>query len=267
MTSTKAVAPTTEYNTAEIVAIMSARLLEDGKIVFGGAGMPLISCVLAQKMHAPRLTILFEGGVIGPHVDTLKMPPSTNEQRAARRGNMVLSITDVLLLQQRGYVDYGFLGGAQIDQYGNLNSSFIGDADNPKVRLPGTGGANDIASLASKILVAMHHEKKRFVEKVDFITTPGYLKGGDSREKSGLIAGGIYKIITHLGLFDFEPKSRRMRLEALHPGATVEEVRDRTGFEVLIPDKIKYTEAPTDEEIRILRELDPHQKYTRPKDE
>lgn len=253
----------TAYNTAELVAIMSARVLEDGKIVFGGAGMPLISCVLAQKMHAPRLTILFEGGVIGPHIDPHKMPPSTNEQRAARRGHMVLPITDVLLLQQRGYVDYGFLGGAQIDQYGNLNSSYIGDPDNPKVRLPGTGGANDIASLANKILVAMHHEKRRFVEAVDFITTPGYLQGGDSREQAGLIVGGIHQVITHLGLFGFDPKSRRMLLQALHPGATVGEVEERTGFEMMIPDEIPLTEEPTEEELRILRELDPEQRYTK----
>jgi glutaconate CoA-transferase subunit B len=257
----------TNYNTAELVAIMSARFLEDGKIVFGGAGMPLISCILAQKTHAPRLTILFEGGVIGPRVEAGKLPPSTNEQRAARQANMLLSITDILLLQQRGYVDYGFLGGAQIDQYGNLNSSFIGDADHPKVRLPGTGGANDIASLASKILVAMHHEKKRFVKKVDFITTPGYLHGGDSREKSGMTVGGTYKVITHLGILGFDEKSRRMRLEALHPGATVEEVKDRTGFDLLIPDKVQYTKPPTEEELRILRELDPDQRYTRAREE
>jgi glutaconate CoA-transferase, subunit B len=257
----------TNYNTAELVAIMSARFLEDGKIVFGGAGMPLISCILAQKTHAPRLTILFEGGVIGPHVQAGKLPPSTNEQRAARQANMLMSITDILLLQQRGYVDYGFLGGAQIDQFGNLNSSFIGDAENPKVRLPGTGGANDIASLASKILVAMHHEKKRFVKKVDFITTPGYLSGGDSREKAGMPVGGTYKVITHLGVFGFDEKTRRMRLEGLHPGATVEEVKDRTGFEMLIPDKIQHTKAPTAEELRILRELDPDQRYTRAKEE
>jgi glutaconate CoA-transferase subunit B len=180
---------------------------------------------------------------------------------------MLLSITDILLLQQRGYVDYGFLGGAQIDQYGNLNSSFIGDADHPKVRLPGTGGANDIASLASKILVAMHHEKKRFVKKVDFITTPGYLHGGDSREKSGMTVGGTYKVITHLGILGFDEKSRRMRLEALHPGATVEEVKDRTGFDLLIPDKVQYTKPPTEEELRILRELDPDQRYTRAREE
>ncbi len=257
----------TNYNPAELVAIMSARFLEDGKIVFGGAGMPLVSCILAQKMHAPRLTILFEGGVIGPYVTAGKLPPSTNEQRAARQANMLLSITDILLLQQRGYVDYGFLGGAQIDQYGNLNSSFIGSAENPKVRLPGTGGANDIASLASKILVAMHHEKKRFVKKVDFVTTPGYLNGGDSREKAGMPVGGTYKVITHLGIFGFDEKTRRMRLESLHPGATVEEVKDRTGFDLVIPDKIQHTKPPTADELRILRELDPDQRYTRPKEE
>jgi glutaconate CoA-transferase subunit B len=242
-------------------------MLEDGKIVFGGAGLPLLSCILAQKTHAPRLTILFEGGVIGPHVEAGKLPPSTNEQRAARRANMLLSITDILLLQHWGYVDYGFLGGDQIDQYGNLNSSFIGDADNPKVRLPGTGGANDIASLASKILVAMHHEKKRFVKKVDFVTTPGYLQGGDSREKAGLTQGGVYRVITHLGMFGFDEKTRRMRLEALHRGATVEEVKDRTGFDLIIPDKIRYTDPPTEKELAILRELDPDQRYTRPREE
>jgi glutaconate CoA-transferase subunit B len=257
----------TAYNTAELVTVMSARFLEDGKIVFGGAGMPLVSSILAQKTHAPKLTILFEGGVIGPHIEPGKLPPSTNEQRCARRGNMLLSITDVLLLQQRGYVDYGFLGGAQIDQYGNLNSSFIGDPDHPKVRLPGTGGANDIASLASKILVSMHHEKKRFVEKVDFITTPGYLQGGDSRERAGLTVGGVYKVITHLGVFGFDEETKRMRVEALHPGANLDEVKERTGFELVVPDNLPNTEPPTEEELRILRVLDPDQRYTKAKEE
>ncbi len=257
----------TAYNTAELVTVMSARFLEDGKIVFGGAGMPLISSILAQKTHAPKLTILFEGGVIGPHIEPGKLPPSTNEQRCARRGNMLLSITDVLLLQQRGYVDYGFLGGAQIDQYGNLNSSFIGDPDHPKVRLPGTGGANDIASLASKILVSMHHEKKRFVEKVDFITTPGYLQGGDSRARAGLPVGGAYKVITHLGVFGFDAETKKMRVDALHPGASLDEVKARTGFELMVPDNIPNTEPPTEEELRILRVLDPEQRYTKAQEE
>jgi glutaconate CoA-transferase subunit B len=255
------------YNTAELVTVMSARALEDGKIVFGGAGMPLVACILAQKTHAPRLTILFEGGVIGPHIVSGKLPPSTNEQRCARKANMLLPITDILLLQQRGYVDYGFLGGAQIDQYGNLNSSFIGDPDNPKVRLPGTGGANDIASLASKVLVAMHHEKKRFVAKVDFITTPGYLQGGNSREEAGLLVGGVHQVITHLGLFGFDKTTKRMSVEALHPGVRLEDVQERTDFDMVVPDDIPVTTPPSEEELRVLRELDPDKRYTTPKED
>src|SRR4030065_2425535 len=137
------------YNTAELVCISSGRLLEDVKVVFAGAGLPLLAAILAQKTHAKTLTILFEGGVIGPFVEPGKLPPSTNEQRCATRANMVLPTTGVFLLQQRGYVDYGFLGGSQVDQYGNINSSCIGDWNKPAVRLTGTGGRNDIDSLST----------------------------------------------------------------------------------------------------------------------
>lgn len=254
------------YNTAELVTVMSARALEDGKIYFVGAGIPLIAAILAQRTRCPGLTILFEGGVIGPFVEPGKLPPSTNEQRCARKANMVLAITDVLLLLQRGYVDYGFLGGAQVDQYGNLNSSIIGEVARPKVRLPGTGGANDIASLC-KVIIAMHHEKRRFVERVDFVTSPGYLDGGESRVKAGLITGGVHQIITHLAILGFHPQSRRMQIEALHPGATAKEVQERTGFELLVPPKIPTTEAPTAEELRILRDLDPEKRYISAREE
>ncbi len=160
------------YTASELLAVMSARLLKEGQIVFAGVGIPLLAATLAQRTHAPGLTILFEGGVIGPFIVPGELPPSTNEQRCARRANMVMPITDVLLLLQRGYVDVGFMGGAQIDRHGNLNSSFIGDADNPKVRLPGTGGGNDISSL-TQMIVAMKHEKRRFVDKVDYRHEPG----------------------------------------------------------------------------------------------
>src|SRR5262245_6398343 len=131
------------YTAAELLAILSARQLRDGQVVFAGVGIPLLAATLAQRLECPRLTILFEGGVIGAFVEPGKLPPSTNDQRCTRRANMVLGSADVLLLQ-RGYVDVGFMGGAQIDQYGNLNSSFIGDPARPKTRLPGTGGGNDI---------------------------------------------------------------------------------------------------------------------------
>jgi len=151
------------YTASEMLAILAARQLRDGQVVFAGVGVPLLAATLAQRLRCPGLTILFEGGVIGAFVEPGKLPPSTNDQRCTRRANMVLGSAEVLLLLQRGYVDIGFMGGAQIDQYGNLNSSFIGDPAAPKTRLPGTGGGNDISSLTNMI-VAMRHEKRRFVE-------------------------------------------------------------------------------------------------------
>src|SRR2546423_9464061 len=218
-----------KYTASELLAVMSARLLKEGQIVFAGVGIPLLAATLAQGTHCPGLTILFEGGVIGPIIEPGKLPPSTNEQRCTKRANMVLSSPDVLLLLQRGYVDIGFMGGAQIDQYGNLNSSFIGDPARPKTRLPGTGGGNDIASLA-QMIVAMKHEKRRFVEHVDFITSPGYLRGSDTRRASGLLAGGTFRVVTDLAVFGFEPEKRRMQVISLNPGVTREELQDNTGF-------------------------------------
>jgi glutaconate CoA-transferase subunit B len=249
------------YTASELLAVMSSRLLKDGQIVFAGVGIPLLAATLAQGLHCPGLTILFEGGVIGPVIEPGKLPPSTNEQRCTIRANMVLSSTDVLLLLQRGYVDVGFMGGAQIDQYGNLNSSFIGDPARPKTRLPGTGGGNDIASLA-QMIVAMKHEKRRFVERVDFVTSPGFLRGGTTRRDSGLAAGGMYRVVTDLGLFGFDEETRRMKILALHPGVSQEQVRDNTGFELTADAGVEITEPPRPEELAFLRKLDPERLYT-----
>jgi glutaconate CoA-transferase subunit B len=252
---------TSSYTAAELLAVMSARLLKDGQIVFAGVGIPLLAATLAQGLHCPGLTILFEGGVIGPTIEPGKLPPSTNEQRCTIRANMVLPSTDVLLLLQRGYVDVGFMGGAQIDQYGNLNSSFIGDPARPKTRLPGTGGGNDIASLA-QMIVAMKHEKRRFVERVDFVTSPGFLRGGTTRRDSGLPAGGMYRVVTDLGLFGFDDNTGQMTVLALHPGATIEQVQENTGFKIVAKGKIPTTEAPGERELSVLRNLDPQRLYT-----
>jgi len=254
-----AVAP--DYTASEIISVMSARLLVDGQCVFGGVGIPLLAATLAQRLHAPGLTILFEGGVLGPFVVAGELPPSTNEQRCTRRANMILPITDVLLLLQRGYVDVGFMGGAQIDRHGNINSSFIGDPAQPKIRLPGTGGGNDISSL-SQMIVSMKHEKRRLVDKVDFITSPGFLDGGTSRADSGLIMGGMFKVVTDLALLGFDDEARTMQVEHLHPGVTLEEVQDNTGFDLMVADDLSATEAPTERELAILRELDPERLYT-----
>ena len=250
-----------DYTASELLAVMSCRLLRDGQTVFAGVGISLLATTLAQRLHAPGLTILFEGGTLGPFVVPGELPPSTNEQRCTRRANMLLSITDVLLLLQRGYVDVGFMGGAQIDKFGNLNSSYIGDGDEPRIRLPGSGGGNDIASL-TQMIVAMKHEKRRFVDTVDCITSPGFLSGGASREKSGLVAGGMHRVVTDLAILEFDADSKRMKISALHPGVTVEEVQDNTGFDLGGGPDVPTTDPPTGDELRILRELDPDRLYT-----
>jgi glutaconate CoA-transferase subunit B len=245
---------------SEILAVMSSRLLIEGQVVFAGVGVPLLAATLAQGLHCPGLTILFEGGVVGPIIKPGQLPPSTNEQRCTKRANMVLSSTEVLLLLQRGYVDVGFMGGAQIDMYGNLNSSYIGDPANPRTRLPGTGGGNDISSLTNMI-VAMRHERRRFVEKVDFVTSPGFLDGGTTRHDRGLPAGGMFRVVTDMGIFGLDNKTKRMKIIALHPGITLKQVQDNTGFELMHDKEIATTEAPNAQELSALRELDPDRLY------
>lgn len=249
------------YTANEILTVLSARQLSDGQVVFAGVGVPLLAATLAQRTRCPGLTILFEGGVIGAFVEPGKLPPSTNDQRCTKRANMVLGSAEVLLLLQRGYVDVGFMGGAQIDQFGNLNSSFIGDPAHPKTRLPGTGGGNDISSLANMI-VAMKHEKRRFVEHVDFITSPGFISGGDSRAKSGLPTGGMFRVVTELAVFSFEDEERRMKVAALNPGVSREEVQDKTGFELIFDNDLAVTEPPSEPELATLRMLDPERLFT-----
>ncbi len=251
----------TTCTASELLAVVSARLLRDGQVVFAGVGIPLLAATLAQRLDAPGLTILFEGGTVGAFVEPGKLPPSTNEQHCTRRANMVLGSTDVLLLLQRGYVDVGFMGGAQIDQYGNLNSSFIGEPARPATRLPGTGGGNDIASL-TQMIVAMKHEKRRFVSRVDFVTSPGFLSGGNVRRDAGLIAGGMFRVVTDLGVLGFDERSKRMKLVALHPGVTADRVQQNTGFELLVEPDLPVTDPPTENELGVLRHLDPDRLYT-----
>jgi glutaconate CoA-transferase subunit B len=246
----------------ELLAVMGSRELKDNTTVFAGVGAPMLASGLAQRMHAPLLTMVIEGGIVGPKWKPGSLPISTNEMRAAYRAQMLPGITDAFLLAQRGFLDVGFIGGAQIDRYGNLNTTAIGGSyERPKVRLPGSGGANDIISLCREVIILTVHEKRRFSDTVDFITSPGWLAGGDTRRKSGLLFGGVARVVTTLGVFGFEPESRRMRLEALHTGVSVDEVKGNTGFEVLVSDTLTTTKPPTDEELGILRMLDPARQF------
>jgi glutaconate CoA-transferase, subunit B len=252
--------PVAACTPSELLAVMASRLLKDGQVVFAGVGVPLLAATLAQRLHAPHLTILFEGGTIGPFIVPGELPPSTNEQRCTRRANMLLPITDVLLLLQRGYVDVGFMGGAQIDRFGNLNSSCIGPADAPRVRLPGSGGGNDISSLTNMI-VAMRHEKRRFVADVDFITSPGFISGRRSRDAAGLPEGGMWRVVTDLAVLAFDEETREMQVLALHPGVTREKVQDNTGFTLRFAEPLGVAEPPRREELEVLRRLDPERLY------
>lgn len=239
----------------EVMTVAASRLLADHRVVFAGIGMPLVAAALAKRRHAPNLTIILEGGIVGTKLRPGHLPSSTNEMRAADGAEMLTDITDIFLLAQRGFFDYGFLGVAQIDPYGNINTSIIGTPENPKVRLPGSGGANDIASLCNQTLVVTAHEPRRFVEKVDFITSPGHLRGGTSRADAGLVYGGVTWVVTDLALMDFAPENRRMRLRGLQPGVTVADVRAATGFELLVHENVGDLSGPEPEELAILREL------------
>jgi glutaconate CoA-transferase, subunit B len=248
-------APPTDVTAEELMAITASRLLADHKVVFAGVGMPLLASAVARNLHAPHLTIVLEGGIIGTTLLAGRLPISTNEMQAAYGAQMLTDITDIFLYAQRGYFDYGFLGAAQVDQYGNINTSVIGTLEHPRVRLPGSGGANDIISLCNEVMIVTQHEPRRFVERVDFITSPGYLSGGDSRARAGLVGGKLGAVVTDLALLDFEPESRRMRLRAVQPGVTVDQVQAQTGFKLLISDQVDKLAPPSPEEVAVYREL------------
>ncbi len=246
-----------EYNAMELMICTAARLLENRSTVAVGTGGPCAAAMLAQKTHAPDLFIVFEAGGLAPLLPS--MPISVGDSRTFHKALMASSMNDILDACTRGLVDYTFLGGAQIDAYGNLNSTLIGDYAKPSVRFPGSGGANDFASLCWRTLVMTQHDKRRFVEKLDFLTSPGYLTGPGAREAAGLPAGcGPYKVITDLAVLGFDETTKRMQVESLHAGATVEQVQENTGFALLRAPRVVQTDPPRAEELRILREeVDP----------
>ena len=208
------------YSPIELMICCAARLLEDGRTVAVGTGVPCAAAMLAQRTTAPQLVVCFEAGGVAPQLPT--MPISVGDSRTFYRGAMATSMADIMETCQRGMIDYTFLGGAQIDAFGNLNSTLIGDYAKPKVRFPGSGGANDLASLCWRILVVTNHDRRRFVEKLDFLTTPGYLTGPGARQAAGLPVGtGPYRVITYLAVMGYHETSKRMQVRSLHPGVTL----------------------------------------------
>ncbi len=242
------------YNPPELLICLSSRLMTDNATCFIGTGIPMLAASLAQKMHAPNLISIFEFGGVGAQLD--KLPLAVGDMRTFNQGLAAAGICDIMETASRGFVEYGFLGGAQIDMFGNLNSTIIGpDQANPKVRLPGSGGGNDVGSTCWRTIIIMQHDKRRFIPQVDFITTPGFLSGPGAREEAGLPPNtGPYRVVTSLCTLTFDDKTKWMKLLALNPGVTVDQVIENTGFELIIPDQISNNDPPSDDELRILRD-------------
>jgi glutaconate CoA-transferase subunit B len=250
------------FSLDELMVIEASRYIEDHDVVFSGTGLPIVSTMFAQKTHAPHLCYVVETGPIAPLV--LPTPLSVSDSRAQHKAVRLGSLRDVLgCLLQRGLADVGFLGGAQIDQYGNINSTVMGDYQNPRIRFPGSGGANDIASHSRKILVITRHEKRRFPSKCDYITSPGYLSGPEERARQGLTSKKpAIRVITNLTVLETNPATGTFRISKLMPEVSVDHVLEETGFEPDIPLKVEEVERPTEEELRVLREeVDPHELY------
>ena len=244
------------YKLIELVAVAAAREIRDGEVVFAGTGLPMLGAMLAQHTNAPNCVIVFEAGAVDCKLAHL--PMSVGDPRTMRFASTATGLFDVFsTILQRGFIDVGFLSGAQIDAYGNINATCIGDYRRPKVRFPGSGGSGDIACLSKRTIIIAVHEKRRFPERVDYITSPGWIDGPGGRERAGLKWGGPVAVLTNLGVLRFNEKTKRMYLASYHPGVKPKQVKENTGFDLDVS-RAKQTEPPTKAEIKILREkVDP----------
>lgn len=248
-----------EYNSKEMMVCQSARQLKDGDVVFVGIGLPNMACNLARHLHAPNLVLLYESGAVGATPE--RLPVSIGDPALVTNSLSICSMFDIFnYYLQGGLIDVGFLQGSQIDRFGNLNTTVIGDYHKPSVRLPGSGGACEIATLAKKVFIIAPQDKRSFPARVDFITSPGYVDGPDTRKKLGMTGGGPVMVITNLGVYDFE--DGEMTLTSLHPECSVEQVQENLGWKVRVAPILKTTDPPHAEELRIIREeLDPDHLY------
>lgn len=257
---TKKYAKPEEFATLELMAVCGSRQIRNGDVVFIGTGLPLIAAMLAKKTHAPRAKIVYEAGFIDSNAKDIAL--SIADSRLGYRASAAIGLIETLgLMLQGGHVDVGFVGAAQIDECGNINTTYIGSFEKPTVRLPGSGGGNDITSSAKRFVVIMMHEKRKMVKKLDYLTSPGFLDGPGAREKAGLMGNGPSLVVTNLCQMDFDPNTKRIRLGTIHPGVSVQQILENTGFDLIVPKNVQMTEPPTLEEIDLLRAIDPNGIY------
>ncbi|MBA4603828.1 CoA-transferase subunit beta [Thermoactinomyces mirandus] len=250
-----------DYTAEELMVIAAAREIRDGDVVFVGMRLPMLAFAVAKKLHAPSAIGFFECGIVrdnpaGELLYTMGDPPNVTGAQ------WCTSTNNLMFLMHKGLVDVGFIGGAEIDKYGNINTSCLGPVDAPTVKLPGSGGAADIASLSRRLLAIMNHEKRRMREKVDYITSPGYGDGNGWREKAGLPRGGLSALITNLGVLRPDPETKELMLATVHPGVTVEEVRKNTDWELKLSGMLEETPTPSEQELEVLHQIDPQGFWT-----
>jgi glutaconate CoA-transferase subunit B len=241
-----------EYTSDEMMIVTAARQLHDGQVCFVGIGLPSEAANLARLTHAPGLVLIYESGTIGTRPEIL--PLSIGDGELAARADIVVSVPEIFgYWLQAGRVDVGFLSAAQIDRFGNLNSTVIGHYDDPKVRLPGAGGAPEIASAAGEVIVMLRHSVRAMVPAVDFVTSVGFGRGGEGR--NGHRGAGPTVVITDLGVLRPDPVSHELTLVSVHPGVKVDAARDATGWDLAVADDVGVTSPPTEVELTVLREL------------
>lgn len=242
------------YTTDEMMTVAASRELRNGAVCFVGIGLPSEAANLARVTHAPDCFLIYESGTLGAKPDVL--PLSIGDGVLAEHADSVVSVPEVFnYWLQAGRVDVGFLGAAQIDRFGNINTTVVGPYDSPKVRLPGAGGAPEIAASAKEVIVMLRQKPRAFVERLSFVTSVGHRHGGGSREELGYAGKGPTVIITDLGILRPDPETKEFTLVALHPEATVEEAREATGWELKVADEVSTTDPPTDRELEVLRDL------------
>lgn len=243
-----------EYTTDEMMTVAAARALDDKVVCFVGIGLPSTAANLARRMHAPDAVLIYESGCIGSR--PIRLPASVGDGVLAEYADAVIGVPEIFSYWlQAGRVDVGFLGAAQIDKFSNLNTTVIGPYDKPITRLPGAGGAPEIAANAGAIIITLRHSTRAFVGKLDFVTSMGYGTGAGDRERYGLRGGGPIAVITDLGILTPDPITKELVLTSIHPGATVEQVKAATGWDLLVSEALIETKAPTAEELKVLRDL------------